>query len=88
MNFKIPKIKIPSAKKNEAADEVSPADDAGNVLDELENGDFDGYAEQAEAAPSAPTFTVSEDQLRKLWAGEIAFGILSACVAVVIAFIG
>ena len=64
MNFKIPKIKIPSAK-NSGAEEAA-----------------------AEAAPSAPTFTVSEDQLRKLWAGEIAFGILSACVAVVIAFIG
>ena len=87
MNFKIPKIKIPSAK-NSGAEEAAPADDASDVLDELENGNLDGYAEPPEAAPSAPTFTVSEDQLRKLWAGEIAFGILSACVAVVIAFIG
>lgn len=87
MKFKIPNIKITSVKKN-TAEVAAPADDANDVLNELENGNLDGYTEHAEAAPVSPAFTVREDQLRKLWAGEIAFGLIASLAAVIIAFVG
>lgn len=90
MNFKIPKIKITSAKKD-IAEEAAPADDASELLDELENGDLDSYAEQSvqpDEAPRAPAYAVSEDQLRKFWACEIAFGLIASLAAVIIAFVG
>ena len=90
MKLKIPEIKIPSIKKHRA-EENAPLDNADEIFDELERADPDNYAEQPaqpidESKP--PSFTVSEGQLRKIWAGEIAFGILASFAAVIIAFAG
>lgn len=90
MKFKIPEIKIPTIKKQKA-EENAPADNAEEIFDELEHADPDDYAEQQPAQPASsksPAFTVSEGQLRKIWAGEIAFGILASFAAVIIALAG
>lgn len=90
MKFKIPEIKIPTIKKQKA-EENAPADNAEEIFDELEHAGPDDYAEQQTAQPAAsnaPAFTVSEGQLRKIWAGEIAFGILASFAAVIIALAG
>lgn len=90
MKFKIPEIKISTIKKQKA-EENAPADNAEEIFDELEHADPDDYAEQAVQSPAsqkAPEFTVSEGQLRKIWAGEIAFGILASFAAVIIALVG
>lgn len=91
MKLKIPEIKIPSIKKHRA-EENAPLDNADEIFDELGRADPDDYAEQQPAQPIAesksPSFTVSEGQLRKIWAGEIAFGILASFAAVIIAFAG
>ena len=90
MKLKIPEIKIPAIKKHKA-NESAPSDSADEIFDELERADPDDYAEQP-AQPIAESkktaFTVSEAQLRKGWAGEIAFGILASFAAVIIALAG
>lgn len=90
MKLKIPEIKIPSIKKHRA-EENAPLDNADEIFDELECADPDNYAEQPAqsiAESKSPSFTVSEGQLRKIWAGEIAFGILASFAALIIAFAG
>lgn len=90
MKLKIPEIKIHAIKKHKA-NESAPSDNADEIFDELERADPDDYAEQP-AQPIAESnktaFTVSEAQLRKVWAGEIAFGILASFAAVIIALAG
>lgn len=90
MKLKIPEIKIPSIKKHRA-EENAPLDNADEIFDELERAAPDNYAEQP-AQPidesKSPSFTVSEGQLRKIWAGEIVFGILASFAAVIIALAG
>lgn len=90
MKLKIPEIKIPSINKHRT-EENAPLDNADEIFDELERADPDNYAEQP-AQPidesKSPSFTVSEGQLRKIWAGEIAFGILASFAAVIIALAG
>ena len=90
MKLKIPEIKIPSIKKHRA-EENAPLDNADEIFDELERADPDNYAEQhvqSVVSQKATVFTVGEGQLRKIWAGEIAFGLLAAFAAVIIAFLG
>ena len=90
MKLKIPEIKIPSIKKHKA-EEYAALDNADDTLNELEHTDPDNYAEQhvqSVVSQEAPVFTVGEGQLRKIWAGEIAFGLLAAFAAVIIAFVG
>ncbi|MGM9592349.1 MAG: hypothetical protein ACI3VK_06520 [Oscillospiraceae bacterium] len=90
MKLKIPEIKIPAIKKHRA-EENAPLDNADEILDELGRADPDNYTEQPAqpiAESKSPSFTVSEGQLRKIWAGEIAFGILASFAAVIIAFAG
>lgn len=90
MKLKIPEIKIPSIKKHRA-EENAPLDNADEIFDELERADPDNYAEQPAqsiAESKSPSFTVSEGQLRKIWAGEIAFGILASFAALIIALAG
>ena len=90
MKLKIPEIKIHAIKKHRA-NESAPSDSADEIFDELERADPDDYAEQP-AQPIAESkktaFTISESQLRKIWAGEIAFGILASFAAVIIALAG
>lgn len=90
MKLKIPEIKIHAIKKHKA-NESAPSDNADEIFDELERADPDNYTEQP-AQPIAESkktaFTVSEAQLRKVWAGEIAFGILASFAAVIIALAG
>ena len=90
MKLKIPEIKIHAIKKHRA-NESAPSDNADEIFDELERADPDNYAEQP-AQPIAESkktaFTVSEAELRKVWAGEIAFGILASFAAVIIALAG
>lgn len=90
MKLKIPEIKIPAIKKHRA-EENAPLDNPDEIFDELGRADPDDYAEQPAqpiAESESPSFTVSEGQLRKIWAGEIAFGILASFAAVIIAFTG
>ncbi len=90
MKLKIPEIKIHAIKKHKA-EENAPSDNADEIFDELERTDPDDYAEQPAqpiAESKAAAFSVSEGQLRKIWAGEIAFGILASFAAVIIALTG
>lgn len=86
MKFKIPKIKIQPAKTNEPEDAVA-ADNPDEIFEELEQAASADYAEQP-PEPKASSFSISEAQLRKVWACEIAFGLLASVAAVIIAFIG
>lgn len=90
MKFKIPEINKGPINKHKA-EEYAALDNADDTLNELEHTDPDNYAEQhvqSVVSQEAPVFTVGEGQLRKIWAGEIAFGLLAAFAAVIIAFVG
>lgn len=86
MKFKIPKIKTRSEKTPEPTEDSS-SDNADEIFEELEHVQQTDYTEQ-QPAPKAPSFSISEAQLSKVWAGEIAFGILASVAAVIAAFIG
>lgn len=83
------KFKIPNIKKKKA-DTPPAADNADEIFNELEQAEPTEYAQQTDKTVSSKTssFFVSEVLLRKIWAGEIAFGILAAFAAVIIAFAG
>ena len=97
MNFKIPEIKLDKFKvklqKKEHHDDFDAYNTAPediNDPDDMEEPEETAAAEEKSAKPKLPklhmpTFAVSEDQLRPIWAGEIGISLIAVLTAVIIA---